>query len=93
MKISFSNKIAAAAAAGLISAACGGSTPEAEAPASDAGDMGDAAGDEAGDAAAEGESCKGEEGCEHNGECKGEEECKGGEECKGEEGCEGHAPE
>ncbi len=84
MKISFSNKIAAAAAAGLISAACGGNTPEAEAPAADTGELGEEAselGEEAGEPAGDAESCKGEEGCEHGGECKGE------------EGCEGHAPE
>lgn len=91
MKISLTNQIAAAAALGLITAACGGSTPAVESPASDeaAPDMGDAAGDPN----AKGEGCKGEEGCEHKGECKGEEKCKGGEECKGKESCEGHTPE
>jgi hypothetical protein len=87
------NKIAAAAAAGLISAACGGNTPEAEAPAGDSSAMPSDSGEAAGDGAQKEESCKGEEGCEHKGECKGEEKCKGGEECKGKESCDGHAPE
>lgn len=106
MKIRFANKIAAAAAAGLISAACGESAPEPQTPATSAGDDGAATGDDeaATDTADEGVDeggeeqaacCKGMNECKGKGGCAvaGKHDCQGKNECKGQGGCNHHCPD
>ncbi len=108
MKIQFAKSIAAAAAAGLMGVACGGSTPEPEMPDDAAAEEGampeeggdamaeegdDAMAEEGGDAAEAKECCKGMNECKGKGGCKTDaNECKGMNECKGKGGCNGHCP-
>lgn len=86
MSISFSNKIVAAVATGLLSAACGGN---AAAPK----DAGDAADEGAAPTGATEASCKGEGGCRHAGECKTAAGCKGENGCEHAGECKANAPE
>ena len=79
MKIEITKGIvAAAAAAGLLSAACASSTPAANSA----------------DHVAEGKACcKGMNECAGHGGCKTDKnECKGHNECKGQGGCNAHCP-
>jgi hypothetical protein len=98
MAFSLSKSILAAASAGLMVgalAACGGSTPPAEAPtaeapAADGAAMADAP---AADAASAKECCKGHNECKGKGACKTDTNgCAGQNECKGKGGCNGHCP-
>jgi hypothetical protein len=102
MKIRFASKVAAAAAAGLISAACGESMPEPETPAAEGAEAtGDeaAAPAEATEGAAEGGEeqaacCKGMNECKAKGGCavEGKHDCQGKNECKSQGGCNKHCP-
>ncbi len=102
MAFSLSKSIASAASAGLMVgalAACGGSTPPAEAPAAEApaaeapavdAHAHDHAAPE-GDAAGAKECCKGMNECKGKGACATDANtCAGKNECKGKGGCNGH---
>ncbi len=98
MTNTFSKKLAALAATGLISAACGGGDKHAESPAEAAeGAPSDAesAGAEAAGAEGEKDQCKGKNDCKGQGACKveGKHECAGQNECKGQGGCKAKAPQ
>ncbi|MEN9577448.1 MAG: hypothetical protein RJA70_457 [Pseudomonadota bacterium] len=106
MKIEFAKSFAAAAAAGLMAVACGGSTAPAETPDGAAAEAA-AEGAEAAPAAEEAEAapaaegaaedkacCKGMNECKGKGGCKveGGNTCQGMNECKGKGGCNHHCP-
>ncbi len=82
MNYSFSKSLAAAAATGLLAAACGGTSADAKNP--DDAPMAEKEGCGAG---MDKESCKAEEGCDAKHECKAQAECQGKDSCKG------HSPE
>jgi hypothetical protein len=107
MNIRFANKVAAAAAVGLLAAACGESTPEPATPATpnasstdSGGDDGAAmGGDEEGADATDADGNKDAACCKGLNECAGKggchtatNECAGKNECKGKGGCNKHCP-
>jgi hypothetical protein len=107
MKIRFASKVAAAAAAGLMAAACGESAPDPETPATRAAEGGgDAMGDEGGDmmdsedeggdeaGSEQAACCKGMNECKGKGGCAvaGKNDCQAKNECKGQGGCNQHCP-